>query len=524
MEILTSTGRVGEADVQALAVPVFKDEKAHEGFLRELDEASGGLVKSVIESEELKGKEGETAYLLLPEGGALKARRLLLVGVGERESYGLGQVSQMAGAAVRALRARNVKSIGLVMRGGEAAEETARSAQAAVEGAVMSLFDPDKYRTIDKEERAVERLVVVAQGAGADALRQAAERGRVVGESANFTRDMANEPGVYMTPTVMAQRAQQVANEFGLDIDVLDRARMEALGMGSLLSVARGSDEPPALIVLKYTPAGGARVDLAEAGKQSDGNNDGGELLALVGKGVTFDSGGISIKPGENMELMKYDMTGGATVIGVMRAVAQLKPPFPVLGVVPATENLPSGKATKPGDVVRAMSGKTIEIINTDAEGRLILADAIAYAKRLGATRVVDLATLTGAVSIALGDVNTGILGTDQELIDELIESGREVGEKLWQLPLDKEYTRQIKSDIADIKNVGGRKAGTITAAAFLKEFADGLSWAHLDIAGTAWGDEQKPFRSKGPTGVAVRTLVNFIERNARRVAPDVKA
>ncbi|HLL76200.1 MAG TPA: leucyl aminopeptidase [Pyrinomonadaceae bacterium] len=521
MEILTSTGRVGEADVQALAVPVFKDEKAHEGFLRELDEAAGGLVKSVIESEEIKGKEGETAYLLLPEGGSLKARRVLLVGVGERESYGLGQVSQMAGAAVRALRARNVKSVGLVLRG--AAEENARAASAAVEGAVMSLFDPDKYRTIEKEERTVERLIVIAQGADADALEGAAERGRIVGEAANFTRDMANEPGAYMTPTIMAQRAQQVANEFGLDIDVLDRPRMEALGMGSFLSVARGSDEPPALIVLKYTPEGGAKTDLAEAGKRTEGDGEGGELLALVGKGVTFDSGGISIKPGENMELMKYDMTGGATVIGVMRAVAQLRPPFPVLGVVPATENLPSGKATKPGDVVRAMSGKTIEIINTDAEGRLILADAIAYAKRLGATRVVDLATLTGAVSIALGDVNTGILGTDQELIDELIESGREVGEKLWQLPLDKEYTKQIKSDIADIKNVGGRKAGTITAAAFIKEFADGLSWAHLDIAGTAWGDEQKPFRAKGPTGVAVRTLVNFIERSARRVAPEAK-
>ncbi|HEY9283972.1 MAG TPA: leucyl aminopeptidase [Pyrinomonadaceae bacterium] len=521
MEILTSTGRVGEADVQALAVPVFKDEKAHEGFLRELDEAANGLVKSVFEAEEIKGKEGETAYLLLPEGGSLRARRVLLVGVGERESFGLGQVSQMAGAAVRALRARNVKSIGLVLRG--ALGETERAASAAVEGAVMSLFDPDKYRTVEKEERAVERLVVIAQGADADALKRAAERGRIVGESANCTRDMANEPGAYLTPTIMAQRAQQIANEFGLDIDVLDRARMEELGMGSLLSVARGSDEPPALIVLKYTPEGSPAVSLAEAGRRTEGGGDGGELLALVGKGVTFDSGGISIKPGENMELMKYDMTGGATVIGVMRAVAQLRPPFPVLGVVPATENLPSGKATKPGDVVRAMTGKTIEIINTDAEGRLILADAIAYAKRLGATRVVDLATLTGAVSVALGDVNTGILGTDQELIDELIESGREVGEKLWQLPLDKEYSKQIKSDIADIKNVGGRKAGTITAAAFLKEFADGISWAHLDIAGTAWGEEPKPFRSKGPTGVAVRTLVNFIERRARRVAPEAK-
>jgi leucyl aminopeptidase len=206
-------------------------------------------------------------------------------------------------------------------------------------------------------------------------------------------------------------------------------------------------------------------------------------------------------------------MTGGATVMGAMRAIAQLKPPMEILGVVPCSENLPSGRATKPGDVVRAMTGKTIEIINTDAEGRLILADAIAYAKKLGATQVIDMATLTGAVSIALGDVNTAILGTDQELINEVITAGREVGEKFWQLPLDKEYSKQIKSDIADIKNVGGRKGGTITAAAFLKEFAEGLSWAHLDIAGTAWSEEAKPYRAKGPTGIAVRTLINIVRR-----------
>jgi leucyl aminopeptidase len=503
MEIQTSTGRAGDADVQALAVAVFKDEKADEGVLHELDAAAGGLIKSVIDSEELKGKEGETVYLHLGEArDGMKARRLLLVGVGERNAYGLAQVSQFAGTVARVLRARNAKTVGLVARASEGKDE--RAASAAVEGTLIGLFEPDKYRTSEKEERTIDRLVVVAEGADGEALKRGAERGRVVGESVNFTRDLANEPGAYMTPTIMAQRAQQIGDEFGLEVDVLDRARMEQLGMGSLLSVARGSEEPPALIVLKYTP---------EAGDA--GAHDG--LLALVGKGVTFDSGGISIKPGENMELMKYDMTGGATVMGAMRAIAQLKPSMSVLGVVPATENLPSGKATKPGDVVRAMSGKTIEIINTDAEGRLILADAIAYARKLGATRVVDLATLTGAVSIALGDVNTAVLGTDQELINELIESGGEVGEKIWQLPLDKEYTRQIKSDIADIKNVGGRKAGTITAAAFLKEFADGLSWAHLDIAGTAWGDDAKPYRAKGPTGICVRMLINYDWRAPKR-------
>src|SRR2546423_13224109 len=297
----------------------------------------------------------------------MKAKRLLLVGVGERADYKRAQVSQFAGAAVRALRVRGVKTIGLVSRLDEA--DAALVAASAAEGALIGLFEPDKYRTVDKEERTIERLVVVVEDADEAALRRGVWRGQIVGESVNFTRDLANEPGAYMTPTIMAERAQQLANEFGLEVDVLDRERMEGLGMGSLLSVARGSEEPPALIVLKYTPEGSAKGKGLETGEAPEG---GGELLAFVGKGVTFDSGGISIKPGENMELMKYDMTGGATVMGTMRAIAQLKPSIPVLGVAPCSENLPSGKATKPGDVLRAMTGKTIEVINTDAEGRLV--------------------------------------------------------------------------------------------------------------------------------------------------------
>lgn len=507
MEVQTSAGRYQEQDVQALAVAVFKDEKADEGILKELDEAAGGVIKSVIESEELKGKEGETVYIHLAGSGGLRARRLLLVGVGAREEYKPAQVSQMAGTVARFLRGKNVKTIGLIARADGDAE---KMVAAAAEGATIGLFDPDKYRTIEKEERTIDRLLIIIEGADEEALKRGAERGRIIGESVNFTRDLANEPGAYMTPTNMAERAREIAEEFGLNVDVLDEARMEQEGMGALLSVSHGSEEDAKLIILKYTP-------------RDAPTQDEGELLAFVGKGITFDSGGISLKPGENMELMKYDMTGGATVIGAMRAIAQLKPSIPVLGVVPASENLPSGKATKPGDVVKAMSGKTIEIINTDAEGRLVLSDAICYAKKLGATRIVDMATLTGAVSIALGDVNTAILGTDQELIDEVIAAGKEVGEKFWQLPLDKEYTKQIKSDIADIKNVGGRKAGTITAAAFLKEFADGVAWAHLDIAGTAWGDDAKPYRAKGPTGVAVRTIIQVVERAARAKSGDQK-
>jgi leucyl aminopeptidase len=504
MLIESTTGSYRDLDVQALAIAVFKDEKAEDGFLKDLDSLTGGMIKSVLDSEELKGKESETVYLHLIGNTEIKAQRLLLVGVGERADYTGAQVSQMAGTAVRALRGKSVKSIAIVPRREGTAEEVA---SLAVEGSVMALFEPDKYRTTDKEEREIEKLLVVLDGADETSLKRGIERGRIVGESVNFTRDLANEPGGYMTPTNMSERAREVATDFGLSIDVLDEARMEQEGMGSLLSVSRGSEEPAKLIILKYTPS------TVAAG------NDG--LLAFVGKGITFDSGGISLKPGENMELMKYDMTGGATVMGAMRAIAQLKPSIPVLGVIPCAENLPSGKATKPGDVVRAMTGKTIEVINTDAEGRLILADAIAYAKKLGATRIIDMATLTGAVSIALGDVNTAVLGTDQELVDEIIVAGKEAGEKFWQLPLDKEYSKQIKSDIADIKNVGGRKAGTITAAAFLKEFADGVSWAHLDIAGTAWADEAKPYRSKGPTGIAVRTLLRIVARAAQKCDDD---
>ncbi len=490
-----------EIDVQALAIAVFQGEKPAEGLLKELDALTRGAIKSVIDSEEMKGKEGETVYFPRLDVEGIRAQRLLLVGVGEREEYTLEQVSRMAATAARLLRSKNLKSFALLPR---SFGDPATTASSAVQGVIMGLFEPDKYRTIEKEKREIEQLVVVIDGAPQPALENGVKEGRIVGESVNFTRDLANEPGAYMTPTKMADRARDIANEFGLSIDVLDESRMEQEGMGSLLSVSRGSEEPAKLIILKYTPANQSRREEAK-------------LLAFVGKGITFDSGGISLKPGENMELMKYDMTGGATVMGAMRAIAQLRPSIPVLGVVPCSENLPSGKATKPGDVVRAMTGKTIEIINTDAEGRLILADAIAYAKKLGATTVVDLATLTGAVSIALGDINTAVLGTDQKLIDEVISAGKEVGEKFWQLPLDKEYSKQIKSDIADIKNVGGRKAGTITAAAFLKEFAEGMAWAHLDIAGTAWGDEAKPYRAKGPTGIAVRTLINIVNRAAAR-------
>jgi len=321
MQVEGSRRGYPEIDVQAVAIAVFKGERADDGFLKELNTLTGGMVKSVIDSEELNGKEGETVYLHLLGQPKLKAQRLLLVGVGEKGEYEAAQITQMAGAAVRFLRGKSVRSVALVPRAEGDAEKIV---SLSVEGAIMGLFEPDKYRTVEKETRQIDRLVVVVDGADENVVKRGAERGHIVGESVNFTRDLANEPGAYMTPTNMAERARETANEFGLNIDVLDEARMQQEGMGSLLSVSHGSEEPAKLIVLKYTPPG------------SEGQTD-DELLAFVGKGITFDSGGISLKPGENMELMKYDMTGGATVIGAMRAIAQLKPGIPVLGVAPCS-------------------------------------------------------------------------------------------------------------------------------------------------------------------------------------------
>ena len=492
------SGNFAEANVDALAVAIFKGEKAANGVLKDLDKLTGGLISSVIKTEEFKGDLGETALLRFAPNGAVKASRLLLLGVGVKADYNPAAVACVAGAATRFLRSRNVKSLALLPRSEADAVEVA---QCAAQGFVTSQFDIDKYKTKDKVDKTVTGFVLCIDGAKAADLKNGLARGQIIGESMNFTRDLANEPPNILHPTEMAKRAQAMAKEVGLKCEILDEATMTKLGMGSLMSVSIGSDQPAKMIIVKYTPA-------KSTAKK-------GELLALVGKGITFDTGGISIKPAENMDAMKYDMSGGGTVLGTMRAIALLKPSVPVIGIVAAVENMPDGKASRPSDVVTAMTGKTIEILNTDAEGRLVLADAVAYAEKQGATRIVDMATLTGAVIVALGDQNTGIMGNDQAFIDEIIACGKETDEGFWQLPLSAEYSKQIKSDIADIKNIGPRgKAGTIMGAVFIQEFIDKAKWAHLDIAGTAWADTAKPHYSKGPTGVAVRTLLKLVEKS----------
>lgn len=491
------TNNFQEANVEALAVAVFKDEKATDGILKELDNLTGGLITSVIKNDEFKGETGETALVYFTGGGKVKANRLLLVGVGDRSDYQAASVAALAGTAARTLRKKNVKNFALAPR---SAEDAVSVAQAAMQGVVTSQFDLDKYKTQEKNSKEISNFVLFVEDAKSADLKKGLNRGQVIGDSMNFTRDLANEPPNILTPTEMANRAKAMAKEAGLKYEVLDEAKMEKLGMGSLMSVSRGSEQPAKMIILRYEP------------KKSTGRK--GELLAYVGKGITFDTGGISLKQGEGMEAMKYDMSGGATVLGTMRAIGLLQPSIPVLGIVAAVENMPDGRASRPSDIVTAMNGKTIEILNTDAEGRLILADAVAYAEKQGATKIVDMATLTGAVVIALGSLNTGIMGNDQELVNDIIETGKEVGEDFWQLPVSKEYSKGIKSDIADIKNMGPRgKAGTIMGAVFIQEFVDKAKWAHLDIAGTAWNDEGKPHQSKGPTAVAVRTLVKLVEK-----------
>ncbi|MGH9767190.1 MAG: leucyl aminopeptidase [Blastocatellia bacterium] len=492
MEVKADSRQFHEIECDAMAVAVFEGEKPDEGALAEINKRSNGVIASLIETGEFTGKSGENAYVHSP--GDMKARRLLLLGAGKKDEFNAGDVRKMAGTAARTLRGKKARSFAFLRPKELAQLPIGDSAQAATEGALIALFDPDKYHTNDKTENQLETMILAPNGADPDEVERAIERGRIIAEATNFAREVINEPANVMTPTELARRAEEVAKDYGLEIDVLDEARMKDLGMGSLLGVAQGSAEPAKLIVLTYSP----KIESKET-------------IAIVGKGITFDTGGISIKPSEGMEKMKYDMAGGATTIGAMRAIAQFKPSVKVIGIVPTTENMPGGRAQRPGDVVRAMTGKTIEVINTDAEGRLILADAVAYARKLGATKIIDLATLTGAVSIALGDVYVALLGTNQGWIDQVLAASKKAGEKIWQLPLDKDYREQIKSEIADIKNVGGRKAGTITGAYFIREFVEDTPWAHLDIAGTAWNENGKPHLAVGPTGICLRTLVNLV-------------
>jgi len=465
------------------------------------DENVRSAAAAVLSSGEFKAGPNETVLLHAPAG--LAAKRLLIVGLGKKAKATVHSVRNAAGTAVRYTKPRAIRELTIAIPDvvGEAGVGLSidAGARAVAEGAFVGNFDADTYRS-ERKDVSVQSLNV-AGPAGTDqaAVKAAFNQGVVIGESQNFARTLVNEPGNKLTPTVLGQRAAEMAAEVGLKSEIYSTDKLHELKMGAFWSVSQGSEEPPALIVLKYEP---------------DGVTD-GPVLGLVGKGITFDTGGISIKPADNMEKMKYDMAGGAAMIGAMRAIALLKPKVRVIGIVCAAENMPDGKAQKPGDVQTAMSGKTIEIINTDAEGRLVLADGITYARSLGATHLIDAATLTGACVVALGMINGGAFSNDDATFEKFQTALATSGEKFWRLPLADEYYDMIRSDIGDIKNTGGRWGGAITAAEFLHAFAEDTPWIHLDIAGLAWIEENKPFIGKGPSGVGVRSILEWVRSYA---------
>jgi leucyl aminopeptidase len=493
MQITLETKPFAALETEALVTYVFEEPDSVQGRIAEIDKAAAGLLRKLAKSGELTGKMLEFTLVHAPAG--LKAARLLLVGAGKREQFSGAALRKMAGAALRYLKARGVKNFSLLVRESEAKEDTS---QTIAEGVLAADFESDKYKTDKKNDKNIASIQIAGYS---DAERAAGEKGlskgRIIADAQNFARDLINEPSNKLTPRILAQKAEAMAKEAGLAVEILDEKKIADLKMGALLSVAQGGPEPPRVMVVTYTPAN---------------PKPGAPVIGLVGKAVTFDTGGISIKPSEGMEKMKYDMAGGATMLGVMRALAALKPGVKVICVVPSTENMPGGTAQKPGDIQTAMSGKTIEVLNTDAEGRLILADGVHYAKQLGATHLVDAATLTGAIVVALANINVGVFGSDQPFTDKLLASAKAVGEKMWQMPVDDDYREFIKGTVADIQNIGsGKGGGAITGAMFIKEFTGDTPWIHLDIAGTAWNDDAKPWLAKGPTGVALRTLVHLI-------------
>ena len=496
MKITLSLSPVAQIETECLAAIVLdrgETDKTPEAYVAAADQAVENAAADLLAAGDLTGKSLEIAWLHKPMG--LKAKRLLLIGGGKARKFTASDLRKAAGAAVRALKPRNLRSLAWVVPDRIQAKEAVR---AVVEGAVVGDFDPDTYKS-DRKDQKLESLTVLASGDEA-ALKTVLDEARIITESQNFTRELVNEPSNRMTPTILAERAQAMCQETGLKCEVYGADKIKELKMGAFWGVAQGSDEPPALIVMRYDPPGAPEKP----------------VLGLVGKGITFDTGGISIKPADGMEKMKYDMAGGATMIGGMRAIALLKPKIKVIGIVCATENMPSGKAQKPGDIQTAMSGKTIEIINTDAEGRLVLADGLCYARQLGCTHLIDAATLTGAVVVALGYANAGVFSNDDEMYNRFTKALAKAGENMWRLPLDDEYKEQLKSNIADIMNTGGRWGGAITAAKFLQEFAEDTPWIHLDIAGTAWMEDNKPWIAKGPSGIAVRSLVEFAREFAK--------
>lgn len=486
--------RVGLADAAGRVAEASPPE------LEALDVGLGQTLSRALDAGDFRGTRGETLLLYGHEGSG--PARVLVVGIGARGELTAERVREAAGRAVGRARELRLQEVsfwlpGSWLRDRMGVEEVAR---ALGEGAVLAAWRFDEYRS-DPEQQgdstSVESAAVLVQEGQLEPAAAGVAVGSVLANAQNYARELAARPANVLNPRYLADEAERLGREAGLEVTVLDLEGLAAEGMSTLLAVAAGSEEEPRFVCMHHRGGGNGRP------------------LVLVGKGVTFDAGGLSLKTPQGMETMKYDMSGAAAVLGAMRAVSELAVPLPVVGLIPAVENLPSGHALRPGDVIRSHSGKTIEVLNTDAEGRLILADALSYAERYEPAAMVDIATLTGACVVALGHHAIGLMGNDPGLVEELREAADRSGERVWQLPLWDDYREQLKSTIADIKNTGGRPAGTITAGMFLREFAGSTPWAHLDIAGTAWAGETGAYQPEGPTGVGVRLLTEWVRGRA---------
>ncbi len=503
MEIQIQQGSVTEVQTPLLVVNLFEGVTVPGGATGAVDRALNGLISRLIAEREIKGKLDEIT--LLHTRGEIPAERVAVVGLGSRDKFGLEAIRRASGSLLRRARELGIARFHTIVHGaGIGRIDSAECAQAIVEGSVLASYGFKQFKTTEQLPAVEQMTFVEADGGKIPRIEAGIRVGRAYTMATETARDLAATPPNLMYPEKMAERAQQIAAQHGLDFELLGPEEMEKLGMGAILAVGQGSAHPPRMALMRY---------------QGDASSQ--RLIAIVGKGITFDSGGISIKPAENLDRMKYDKSGAAAVLGTMQALAELKVKANVLGVVAAAENLPSGHSYRPGDIVRAYNGKTIEVISTDAEGRLVLADALSYAVKRGADTLVDIATLTGGVGVALGTGGAGVMGNDGALIQRLLAAGDRTGERLWQLPIWEDYLwEQVRSEFADIKNTGGRFASSPVGGLFLSQFVGSARWAHLDIAATAWVDSDHPalpksYIPKGPTGFGARLLLDFIRKGA---------
>lgn len=494
MQVEAKAGRVEAETTEALVLTHCEGEAFSRQDAAVLDKALGGALRDLLQSKEFEGKANEA--VLFHTQGKVPAKRIILVGLGKKKDVGLDQIRQALGHAAKRVRQAKAGSFTVavpsVMPRGASLVEVA---QVMVEGAILGSYQFNVYRSEPTNKDVAAMSVLAQQKAQMRQLGEGIRRGVATAEATVFVRDLCNHPSNVMTPTKIANEAKAIAKKTGVSVKILEQKDMEELGMGALLGVAKGSHEPPKFIILQY-----------HGSKKKDDRP-----VVLVGKTITFDTGGISLKPAENMEQMKADMTGGAEVLATMRAAARLKLPLNVIGILPAAENMPGGRAMRPGDVVKTLSGKTVEVQNTDAEGRLILSDGLAYATRFKPAALIDIATLTGACVVALGQFAIGMFGTDARLKESVRKAGLRAGERVWEMPLWDEYFEQLRSDVADMRNIGGRGGGMITAALFLSKFVGDCPWVHLDIASTDWSERERAYIPKGPTGIGTRLLIQYL-------------